>query len=106
MHSSMSSPDCSLIVVKRSHSMGSSPSGGHISLAEMTIISAKEICPPEGEEPIEWLLLTTIKLQSGEDIEECIKWYCLRWRIEDWHRVLKSGCKIQDLANKTAERLI
>jgi len=34
-----------------------------------------------------------------------VKWYCLRWRIEDWHRVLKSGCKVKELANKTAERL-
>ena len=29
----------------------------------------------------------------------------LRWRIEDWHRVLKSGCRIEDLAHKSAERL-
>ena len=32
-------------------------------------------------------------------------WYCLRWRIEDWHRVLKSGCRIEALQHKTAERL-
>lgn len=36
---------------------------------------------------------------------ECIKWYCLRWRIEDWHRVLKSGCKIEELSMKKAARL-
>ena len=30
---------------------------------------------------------------------------CLRWRIEDWHRVLKSGCRIEDMAHETAERL-
>ncbi len=35
----------------------------------------------------------------------CVKWYCLRWRIEDWHRVLKSGCGIEKLAHKTADRL-
>ena len=33
-----------------------------------------------------------------------MKWYCLRWRIEDWHRVLKSGCKVESLAHRTAER--
>ena len=32
-------------------------------------------------------------------------WYCLRWRIEDWHRVLKSGCGIEALAHKTRTRL-
>jgi hypothetical protein len=36
---------------------------------------------------------------------QCVYWYTLRWRIEDWHRVLKSGCGIDDLAHKTAERL-
>ncbi len=40
-----------------------------------------------------------------EDAETCLRWYCLRWRIEDWHRVLKSGCRIEDAAHKTAERL-
>jgi len=73
---------------------------------EISIIHAKEENPPEGEEAIEWFLLTTIKLQSAADIEQCLRWYCLRWRIEDWHRVLKSGCRIEDLANKKAERLI
>ncbi|MEJ2446182.1 MAG: hypothetical protein P8Y42_22480 [Exilibacterium sp.] len=35
----------------------------------------------------------------------CLRWYQLRWRIEDWHRVLKSGCRVEKLAHKTAERL-
>ena len=34
-----------------------------------------------------------------------MRWYCLRWRIEDWHRVLKSGCGIEKLAHKTRTRL-
>ena len=50
-------------------------------------------------------MLTTRDITSVEDAEECLRWYCLRWRIEDWHRVLKSGCKIEDLAHKSAERL-
>ena len=58
-----------------------------------------------GVEAIEWFLLTTLPLQSVEQALKCVKWYCLRWRIEDWHRVLKSGCNAESLANKTAERL-
>jgi hypothetical protein len=69
------------------------------------IVHVKEETPPEGSEPIEWFLLTTLPLRSVADALNCVKWYCLRWRIEDWHRVLKSGCKVEDLANKTAERL-
>ena len=46
-----------------------------------------------------------MKIPSGEKAEQCLRWYILRWRIEDWHRVLKSGCRIEDLAHKTVERL-
>lgn len=71
----------------------------------VTIINVREENPPTGEEPLEWFLLTTIHITSAADAEQCVRWYCLRWRIEDWHRVLKSGCCIEKLANKTAERL-
>ena len=46
-----------------------------------------------------------VELGSPEDAEQCLRWYCLRWRIEDWHRVLKSGCRIGDIAHETAERV-
>jgi len=69
------------------------------------VVHVVEDNPPEGEEGIEWYLLTTMKIESAEDAERCLRWYCLRWRIEDWHRVLKSGCCIEDAAHETAERL-
>ncbi len=50
-------------------------------------------------------MLTTCEIGSVEDAEQCLRWYCLRWRIEDWHRVLKSGCGIEELAHQTAQRL-
>jgi hypothetical protein len=72
---------------------------------EAWVIHAVETNPPTGTEPIQWFLLTTIAITSPEQAEQCLRWYCLRWRIEDWHRVLKSGCRVEDLANKTADRL-
>lgn len=72
---------------------------------KISIVHVKEDNPPENNEPVEWFLLTTIAVQSVETALNCVKWYRLRWRIEDWHRVLKSGCNTEDLANKTAERL-
>lgn len=72
---------------------------------ELYIVHALEENPPDDAQPVEWLLLTTIKVTSGEDAEQCLRWYVLRWRIEDWHRVLKSGCRIGELAHDTAERL-
>lgn len=55
--------------------------------------------------PVEWFLLTTIKIDSAEKAEESLCWSCLRWCIEDWHRVLKTGYRIEHLASETAERL-
>jgi hypothetical protein len=72
---------------------------------DIWIIHALEENPPENTKPIEWFLLTTMDITSSEDAEQCLRWYCLRWRIEDWHRVLKTGCRIEKLAHDTAERL-
>lgn len=72
---------------------------------DIFLVHALEENPPPNTEAIEWFLLTTINITSAEDAEQCLRWYTLRWRIEDWHRVLKSGCRIDDLAHETAERL-
>jgi len=69
------------------------------------LIHAVEENPPQDTKAVEWFLLTTVKIETAKDIEKCLRWYTLRWRIEDWHRVLKSGCNIDDLAHETAERL-
>lgn len=72
---------------------------------DIWVIHAREENPPPNTDAIEWFLLTTIELGSPEDAEQCLRWYCLRWRIEDWHRVLKSGCRIEDIAHETADRV-
>ena len=69
------------------------------------VIHAVEEHPPPGTERVEWFLLTTLPLAAPEDAIQCLRWYCLRWRIEDWHRVVKSGCRVEALAHATAERL-
>lgn len=72
---------------------------------DLHLVHALEENPPADVEPIEWFLLTTIPIHDAADAEQCLRWYCLRWRIEDFHRVLKSGCRIEDLQHRTAERL-
>jgi len=72
---------------------------------DIYVVHAREENPPAGCEAVEWFLLTTIVLTSVFDAEECLRWYCLRWRIEDWHRVLKSGCGIEKIGHATADRL-
>jgi hypothetical protein len=72
---------------------------------DLHLVHALEEYPPTDAEPVEWFLLTTLPVQEAADVEQCLRWYCLRWRIEDYHRVLKSGCRIEDLAHRSAERL-
>jgi Domain of unknown function (DUF4338)/Transposase DNA-binding/Transposase Tn5 dimerisation domain len=72
---------------------------------DVWIVHAVEASPPDAGKPVEWFLLTTWDVRSPEDAVQCLRWYCLRWRIEDFHRVLKSGCRIEQLAHNTAERI-
>jgi hypothetical protein len=58
-----------------------------------------------GIEPLEWMLLTNMPVNSLEDAIKMGKWYRLRWQIECYHRILKSGCKIEECRLETYDRL-
>jgi hypothetical protein len=68
-------------------------------------VLASEVAPPAGEEPIVWLLLTTVPTTTAAEAMERLAWYTCRWGIEVWHKVLKSGCQIEARQLATAERL-
>jgi len=57
------------------------------------------------DEPIEWMLLTTVQVKSFEEAQKRVEWYSGRWGIEVYHRTLKSGCRIEDRQLETADRL-
>ena len=69
-------------------------------------ILAEEMNPPDHVEPICWLLLTSIPLHSFDEAVEKVQWYTIRWQIELFHKVLKSGCKTEQRQLQTAEKLI
>jgi len=58
--------------------------------------------PPVGATAVRWMLLTSIPTVSVKQALKCVQWYCRRWRIEEWHRVMKSGCKILEHQNHSA----
>lgn len=68
-------------------------------------VQVREIDPPMDVKPIEWLLLTTVEVRTAEDAIERVTWYVCRWGIEVWHRILKSGCRIEARQLATGERL-
>ena len=68
-------------------------------------VLAREENPPPGLEPLEWMLLTTLVVTDFATAAEKLRWYALRWGIEVFHRVLKSGCKVEERQLGTAEAL-
>lgn len=77
----------------------------HLPPVSMWVVWAVELAPPAGVEALEWLLLTSVALSSPAGAQECLEWYSVRWGIEVWHKVLKSGCRVEQRQLETAERL-
>lgn len=70
------------------------------------VIRVWEEQAPEGEEPLEWLLLTSMPTTSLEQAWERVDWYRLRWLVEDYHQCLKSGCRIEQRQLQSVDGLM
>lgn len=84
---------------------GAAQASGSSEPVTVTLIGASEPSPPARSEPISWVLLTNLPVQDFESATEKVQWYGRRWGIEIWHKVLKSGCKVEDCLLEQAERL-
>ena len=60
-------------------------------------VQVTELAPPEDKEPIQWFLLTTLDIKTAQEAAEMIGHYLQRWRIENFIRVFKSGCRVEFL---------
>lgn len=69
------------------------------------LVHVREETPPPGAERLEWFLLTSVPVDALPAAERLLRWYRLRWRIEEWHRVLKTGCRAEYLGLRRRERL-
>lgn len=73
---------------------------------ELTVLHATERGKPRGRDPINWKLITNLPVTSRAQAIEKLQWYALRWRIEVFHKILKSGCQSEQSKLRTAERLV
>lgn len=71
----------------------------------VNVVAATEVSPPEGQEAISWVLLTNMVVKTFDAAKEKVQWYSKRFVIETFHKVLKSGLKVEDCRLETAERL-
>ena len=73
---------------------------------EVTAIYALERGTPKHRDRIEWKLLTDLPVETPAEAVEKLHWYALRWKIEVYHKILKSGCRVEESGLRTAERLV
>ena len=69
--------------------------GHKLPAVPLNVVHVREIDPPEGDVPIEWLLLTSLPIDTPEQVLRVITTYALRWQIEVFFRVLKQGCRLE-----------
>lgn len=77
---------------------------GHTPLP-VWVIRVWELDPPPGQERLEWLLLTNEPLRSFEDAYRVVGWYECRWIIEEYHKGMKTGCRIESPQFSSEDRL-
>lgn len=72
---------------------------------DLMVIYVVERDAPEGREPIVWKLLTSLPVKTLAEAIEKLNWYAMRWKIEVFHKVLKSGCRTEESELRTTDRL-
>jgi Transposase DNA-binding/Transposase DDE domain len=72
----------------------------------LTVIHAQERSAPKGRDKVDWKLITDLPVTSRAEAIEKLEWYSLRWKIEVFHKILKSGCKAEASKLRTANRLV
>jgi Transposase DNA-binding len=72
---------------------------------DLTVIHAREARKPRGRDRVDWKLVTDLSVASPDEAVEKLRWYAQRWKIELFHKILKSGCRVEAARLRTAERL-
>jgi hypothetical protein len=73
---------------------------------QLWAVLAQEPHPPAGEAAVEWLLLTTLCVTSFREAQTVLHYYSCRWGVETYHKVLKSGCRVEERQFTDADNLL
>ena len=93
------------VTLKPPNRRGHAKTSGSTEPVTVNLVMATEGIPPAGTDAISWVLLTNLPVKDFAAAAEKVQWYGQRFGIETWHKVLKSGCKVEDCLLETAERL-
>lgn len=72
----------------------------------VNVVLVTEVDPPEGDTPVEWILLTSLPIDEVEQVRTVIQYYCVRWMIEVFFRTLKSGCRVEERRLEHIDRVL
>lgn len=72
---------------------------------ELTVLHAQERGLPQGREAVNWKLITDLPITSRKQALEKLQWYAMRWKIETFHKILKSGARSEEAKLRSASRL-
>jgi hypothetical protein len=72
----------------------------------LNVVCVREVDPPQGVDPVEWVLLTTEPIDSWKDVLKVVEYYRARWLIEEFFKALKTGCEIEKRELESYEALV
>ena len=72
----------------------------------VNVVLVREPDPPAGEVRVEWILVTTLPIDTLEQVRTVVEYYCIRWSIEVLFRTLKSGCRIEHRRFEHVDRVL
>jgi hypothetical protein len=100
-------PSTAVLELKYHRSQVCPPIGKHKRYPNLTltVIHARERGTPPDREPIVWKLITNLPVTNKAEAIEKLDWYAMRWKIETFHKILKSGCRAEESKLRTADRL-
>lgn len=72
---------------------------------QLNIVHVREVNTPEGCDPVDWKLITTEPIDDEQHLADIVDAYRARWVIEEYFKVLKTGCAIEKRQLETYEGL-
>lgn len=82
------------------------PGGVTLPSVAVNVVLVSEPHPPAGQPAVEWLLVTTLPIQTLDAVRQIIQYYCVRWMIEVLFRTWKSGCRVEERRFEHLDRLL
>ena len=76
-----------------------------ISEITMYVVEAREANPPRGVEPLHWILYTSLPVNQFEQAWKVLEYYEKRWVVEEFHKALKTGCRLDERQYRSSDRL-